>query len=147
MGARANYFHLNRPALDALTAVNTHLTSIEPKLRVLIQLRVSQINGCVYCVNLHSGEARELGETQQRLDCLCVWHESKLFDERERAALQWAEALTDVSHTHAPDSAYDALSPHFAENQIVDLTLITATINAWNRIAIGHRAQPARRPA
>lgn len=145
MSKRANYYQLNRPAIDALSAVGKQLTSIDPKLRALIELRVSQINGCVFCVDRHSTEARAAGETQQRLDCLVAWRESRLFDEPERAALEWAEAVTHVSHTHAPDAAYDGLVPHYSENQIVDLTLIVANMNAWNRIAIGHRVQPARR--
>lgn len=145
MSARANYYHLNRPAVDALVAVDKQLTSIAPKLQALLKLRVSQINGCLYCVNSHSEEARAAGETQQRLDCLPAWWECKFFDDAERAALRWAESLTDVSHTHAPDDAYDALTPHFSEQQIVDLTLIVATMNAWNRIGIGLRSHPTLR--
>jgi len=145
MSNRASYFKLNRPAVDALQAASKLITGIDPKLRALVELRVSQINGCVFCVDRHSVEAREAGETQQRLDCLAAWRESRLFDDRERAALEWAESLTNVSQTRAPDQAYDELTPHFSESQIVDLTLIAATMNAWNRIAIGHRAQPPRR--
>jgi AhpD family alkylhydroperoxidase len=145
MITRANYYHLNRPAIDAISGVYQHITAIEPKLRALVELRVSQINGCVYCVDRHSGQAREHGETQQRLDCLCVWQENPFFDERERAAFAWAKALTDVSHSHAPDDVYNALSPHFSEQQIVDLTLIISLMNAWNRIAIGHRTRPTKR--
>jgi AhpD family alkylhydroperoxidase len=145
MSTRASYYKVNRPAIDALSAVGKHLASIDPKLRALIELRVSQINGCVFCVDRHSGEARAAGESQQRLDCLIAWRESRLFEEPERAALEWAEALGHVSQTHAPDAVYDGLVAHFSENQIVDLTLIVACMNAWNRIAIGHRTQPARR--
>jgi AhpD family alkylhydroperoxidase len=145
MTTRANYYKLNRPAVDALKAVGEHITTIDPKLKALIELRVSQINGCAYCVNMHCNDAREHGETQQRLDCLCVWEECGFFDEREQAALRWAESLTDVSHTHAPDDVYSALEPHFSNEQIVDLTLIVATMNAWNRLAIGHRTKPQKR--
>jgi len=145
MTTRANYYHLNRPAIDALSGVGKLVASIDPKLRALIELRVSQINGCLYCVNMHSTQARDLGETQQRLDCLCAWWESDFFDAAERAALAWAEALTDIAHSRAPDATYEALAPHFTEQQIVDLTLIVATMNAWNRIAIGHRTRPSRR--
>ena len=145
MGARASYYTLNRPAFDALAAFGKQVASIEPRLRALLELRVSQINGCVFCVDRHAHEAREAGETQQRLDCLVAWHESRLFDEPERAALEWAEALTHVSQTHAPDAAYDGLKSHFSEKQIVYLTLIFACMNAWNRIAIGHRTQPPKR--
>ncbi len=108
----------------------------------LVEMRVSQINGCAFCLDMHATDARKLGERQQRLDCLPAWGECELFDAAEKAALAWAEALTDVSHTHAPDEAYDALTGHFSEQQIVDLTLIVAMINCWNRIAIAHRTQP-----
>ena len=94
---------------------------------------------------MHAHEARELGETQQRLDCLAAWGECDLFDPAERAALAWTESLTNVSQTHAPDDAYAALGPHFSEQQIVDLTLIVSVINSWNRIAIGLRTPVARR--
>ncbi len=146
MSPRANYYQLNRPAIDALAAVNKHVTRIDRKLQALVELRVSQINGCGYCVDLHSAQARARGETQQRLDCLPAWWECDFFDEPEQAAFRWAEALTDVARTHAPDEIYDALAAHYTDEQIVDLTLIISTMNAWNRIAIGHRKHPARRP-
>jgi AhpD family alkylhydroperoxidase len=145
MSTRARYYQLNRPAIDALSAVNKQITSIEPRLRAMVELRVSQINGCAYCVDLHAAQAREHGESQQRLDCLCVWEECGLFDEAECAAFAWAEALTNISSTHAPDNVYQALGPHYSEQQIVDLSLIIALMNAWNRVAIGHRTQPKRR--
>jgi AhpD family alkylhydroperoxidase len=147
MSTRANYYQVNRPAIDALVAVNHYVTSIEPKLRALVELRVSQINGCAYCVDLHSTQARSHGETQQRLDCLPVWWECDFFAEAECAAFRWAEALTDISHTHAPNELYDALKPHYHEQQIVDLTLIISIMNAWNRIAIAHHTHPAKRAA
>ncbi len=99
----------------------------------------------MYCVDLHSRQAREHGETEQRLDCLAAWYECPFFDDAECAALGWAEALTNISVTHAPDATYEALTEHFDEQQIVDLSLIVATINAWNRLAIGHRAKPHKR--
>lgn len=145
MSVRANYFSLNRPAIDALVAAGNATGSISRQLRALIELRVSQINGCIFCVDRHSHEAREAGETQQRLDCLVAWRESRFFGEAERAALAWAESLTNISQTHAPDEIYEALAPHFSEQQIVDLTLIASVMNAFNRIAIGHRAQPPTR--
>lgn len=146
MSNRANYYKINRPAIDALSAVNKQVTSIEPKLRALVELRVSQINGCGYCVDMHSAQARSHGETQQRLDCLPVWWECEFFTEAECAAFRWAEALTDISHTHAPDDLYAALTTHYSEPQIVDLTLVVSLMNAWNRIAIAHRTHPAKRP-
>ena len=125
-----------------MAAAGKLITSVDPKLRALVEMRVSQINGCAFCLDMHATDARKLGERQQRLDCLPAWGECELFDAAEKAALAWAEALTDVSHTHAPDEAYDALTGHFSEQQIVDLTLIVAMINCWNRIAIAHRTQP-----
>jgi AhpD family alkylhydroperoxidase len=147
MSTRANYYQVNRPAIDALVAVSQHVTGIEPKLRALVELRVSQINGCTYCVDLHSTQARAHGETQQRLDCLRVLQECDFFTEAECAAFRWAEALTDISHTHAPNEFYEALRPLFTEQQIVDLTLIISIMNAWNRIAIAHRTHPVKRAA
>ncbi len=147
MSKRASYYQLNRPAIDALAAVNQHLASIDPKLRALVELRVSQINGCGYCVDLHSNQARARGETQQRLDCLPVWWECDFFDAAECAAFRWAEALTNVAQSHAPDDVYEGLLPHFTEQQIVDLTLIVSTMNAWNRLAIGHHTHPQPRAA
>jgi AhpD family alkylhydroperoxidase len=90
----------------------------------LIELRVSQINGCAYCVDLHSQQARAEGEDQQRINCLAVWQESLFFNEAECAALAWAEALTYISATRAPDNAYGALQQHYSEQQIVDMTLV-----------------------
>ncbi len=110
-----------------------------------MELRVSQINGCAYSVDLHANQARTAGETQQRLDCLAVWWECDFFDAAECAAFRWAEALTHVSQTHAPDEVYAALAEHYSDVRIVDLTLIISTMNAWNRIAIGHRTHPVRR--
>ena len=111
----------------------------------LVYLRVSQINGCGYCVDMHSMQARSHGETQQRLDCLPAWWECDFFEPAEQAAFRWAEALTHVSTSHAPEDLYQALTAYFSEPQIVDLTLIIAMMNAWNRIAIGHHTRPAKR--
>lgn len=146
MTSRANVYKLNQPAYEALSSIGKHVASIDPKLRALVELRVSQINGCAYCVDMHSTQARSHGESQQRLDCLPVWWECDFFDPAEQAAFRWAEALTDISRTHAPDDIYTSLAEHFSEQQIVDLTWIVATMNAWNRIAIAHRTHPAKRP-
>jgi len=145
MSKRASYYQLNRPASDALISVGKHFGSIDPKLRALVELRVSQINGCAFCIHRHVAEARQYGETQERLDLLSVWWEFEYFDPAEKAALRWAETLTNIARDHAPDDVYAALEPHFSAQQIVDLTLIIATMNAWNRIAIGHQTHPPRR--
>lgn len=137
---RLDYVSINGPAIASMAKAKNNMPSIDEKLRAMIELRVSQINGCVYCVDLHATQARAAGETQQRLDCLTVWREGSLFDEREKAAFAWAESVTLISDHGAPKSQFDALSTHFSDEQIVDLTLIIAQMNAWNRLAIsfGH---------
>lgn len=137
---RLDYVSINGPAIASMAKAKNSMPSIDEKLRAMIELRVSQINGCVYCVDLHATQARAAGETQQRLDCLTVWREGSLFDEREKAAFAWAESVTLVSDHGVPKSRFDALTTHFSDEQIVDLTLIVAQMNAWNRLAIsfGH---------
>jgi AhpD family alkylhydroperoxidase len=139
---RLNYLEINSKAIDALFAAKKHVSSIDDKLCALLELRVSQINGCVYCVDLHATQARDAGETQQRLDCLAAWRECRFFEENERAALAWAEAVTLLPDTHAPDDLFLGLKEHFSERQIVDLTLIVSLMNAWNRLAVGFRHLP-----
>jgi len=123
-------------------------SGLDPKLIHLIRMRASQINGCAYCLDMHSMDARAAGETEQRLYTLDAWHETPFFTDRERAALAWAEAVTRISETHAPDELFEELKKHFSEKEIVDLTLATAMINLWNRVAISLRAVPGHyRPA
>ena len=114
---------------------------LEKSLIELVKMRASQINGCAYCLDRHSKDARREGETEQRLYLLNAWHESPLYSERERAALAWTEALTLVAKTHAPDGAYDAARRHFADKELVDLSTLIGLINLWNRLAIGFRSQ------
>jgi len=137
---RLDYVSINGPAIASMAKAKNDMASISVRLRAVVELRVSQINGCVYCVDLHTNEARKAGETQQRLDCLVVWQECPFFDVAEKAALAWAEAVTLVAEIGAPKEMYDALADHFSKKQIVDLTLIIAQMNAWNRLAIsfGH---------
>lgn len=144
---RLDYVAINPAALKSMMQAKGDMPSIDKRLRALIELRVSQINGYAYCVDTHTVEARAAGETQQRLDCLTVWREVGFFDASEKAALAWAEALTYVTESGAPTALYDALSAHFSEAQIVDLTLIIAQMNAWNRLAIGFGHHPDPRPA
>lgn len=139
---RANYLEINTRATNGLLAINKHIASIDKKLRAMVELRVSQINGCVYCVDLHANQARAAGESQQRLDCIAVWREYPFFEDSERAAFAWAEAVTHLADTNAPDDLYDNLKAHFSEQQIVDLTLIVSLMNAWNRLAVGFRHLP-----
>lgn len=142
--SRIDYMKPDPELITKLLAVGKQVDVDFPdhKLRALVELRCSQINGCVYCVDLHSKQARARGETQQRLDTLPVWHESPFFDERERAALEWAESLTLISDCHAPDDLYEELLKHFTEQEVVGLSFIIALINAWNRISIGFAKKP-----
>ena len=141
---RLDYVSINRSAITSMVNAKEQMASIDAKMRALIELRISQVNGCVYCVDLHATEARKAGETQQRLDCLAVWRECRFFDEDERVALAWAEAVTLVSSNGAPQNLFDNLKEHFSDEQIVDLTMIIAQMNAWNRLAIsfGHLPEP-----
>lgn len=115
---------------------------LDHKLIHLLKMRASQINGCAYCIDMHSKDARALGETEQRLYELDAWRETPFYTERERAALAWVEALTLVSETHVPDAVYEEVRKQFSEKEVVDLTYLTCTINAWNRLAIALRAVP-----
>lgn len=147
MSRRIPYYQVAPDAVKALSVTKPYLeaSNIEPKLRALVELRTSQINGCAYCVDMHSREARAAGETQQRLDCLPVWRETTFYDERERAALAWAESVTRVSETGVPDEVYDEARRHFSEKDLVDLTFVVSVMNAWNRIAISFRHGPTKR--
>jgi AhpD family alkylhydroperoxidase len=107
----------------------------------LIKLRASQINGCAYCVDMHTKEARKDGHGEQWIALVSAWHESPLYTPEERAVLGWTEALTNLAQTRAPDADYDALRAHFSDDQIVKLTVAIGTINVWNRIAVGFRMQ------
>jgi AhpD family alkylhydroperoxidase len=119
-----------------------HGCGLEPLLIHLIKLRVSQINGCVFCIDMHWKDLRALGETEQRLYALDAWHECPWYTARERAALRWAESVTQLSDGHVPDAVYDEVSHHFDEQGIANLTFVIATINAWNRLAIASRTPP-----
>ncbi len=115
---------------------------LEEKLLHLIKLRVSQINGCAFCLDMHWKDLRAIGEAEQRLYSLDAWRECPYYSDRERAALTWAEALTLITNGHVPDSIYEEVQPHFDEKEISDLTYAVVTINAWNRLAISSRTPP-----
>jgi len=137
-------------AQKAMYALEQYIAGcgLEHKLVHLMKMRASQINGCAYCIDMHSKDARALGETEQRLYELDAWRETAFYTDRERAALEWTEALTLVSQTHVPDSVYEDVRKYFSEKEIVDLTFVVTTINAWNRLAIALRAVPGHyRPA
>lgn len=115
-------------------------SGLEPSLVELVKIRASQINGCAFCLHMHTASARKLGETEERLYLLDAWRESPLYSERERAALEWTEALTLLSQSHVPDDAYHALKKQFTDEEQVKLTLLIVAINGWNRIQVGFRA-------
>ena len=112
-------------------------SSLDPKLVGLVEIRASQINGCANCLNMHAAEARAKGETEQRIYLLSAWREAPCYTDRERAALDWTEALTRLSEGHGQESAYQGLKTHFTEEEQVKLTLMINVINGWNRIAVG----------
>lgn len=144
MEARIDYTKASSNALKAMyglqAAVNA--SGLEPTLQELIKLRVSQINGCAFCIDMHFREATAKGEKAERLYLLDAWHEAPVYTDRERAALGWAESVTLVSQTHIPDDVFEEARKHFSETELVDLTLAAVAINGWNRFAIGFRAQP-----
>jgi AhpD family alkylhydroperoxidase len=109
-----------------------------------MKMRASQINGCAYCIDMHSLDARAHGETEQRLYALDAWRETPFFSDRERAALAWTEAITLVSETHVPDAVFEEVKRYFSEKEIIDLAIVATTINMWNRMAISTRAVPGR---
>ena len=114
-------------------------SGLDHGLQLLVVLRVSQINGCAFCMNMHSTDAKAHGETGQRLNLLAAWHETNLFTARERAALHWAEVLTRLSSGHVSDADFAIVRTEFSEPEVVNLTLAIATINAWNRFGVGFR--------
>jgi len=120
--------------------IETSLLDIS--LTDLVRTRASQINGCAFCINSHAQDARKNGETEQRLYLLNAWREAPCYTDRERAALAWTEAVTLISQTHAPDDVYDEVRKHFSEAETVNLTMLIASINAWNRLAISFRSVP-----
>ncbi len=128
-------------AMKAMMTVENYIKTcgLEGPLVELVKMRASQINGCAFCLDLHSKDARKAGETEQRLYLLDGWPESSLYSTRERAALAWTDALTKISENHAPDELFDEVRTHFSDKEMVDLTTVIAQINAWNRFAISFR--------
>ncbi len=139
---RVDYRRAFPEAMQAMLGLEqaVHESSLEPELLELVKMRASQINGCGYCLDMHSKDARARGETEQRLYVLPAWREAPFYSDRERAALAWTEAITLVAETDAPDDVYNELTGHFSEDEIVALTLAIVAINGWNRFAIGLRS-------
>ncbi|HEU0157163.1 MAG TPA: carboxymuconolactone decarboxylase family protein [Stellaceae bacterium] len=140
---RLNAYETAPEAMKALRQVEAyiHNSGLDKRLIELIKMRASQINGCAYCLDMHSKDLRHQGETEQRIYLLNAWHESPLYTPRERAALGWTEALTRVADTHAPDADWAEVRRHFSDKELVDLTTLIGMINLWNRLAIGFRYQ------
>ena len=145
MQPRLNYYNVSegvRKALLQMEAfVNNH-SGFDEVLLELVRLRSSQINGCAYCVDMHSKNLRATGEDNTRLDGLVAWRETPFYSDRERAALEWAEAVTLVAVDHVPDEVFARVRPHFSDEELVNLTLAVTMINTWNRFSVAFRAVP-----
>ena len=139
MAARLEFNKLAPEGLARMAALGHYLnteTGLEPVLLDLVRLLASRMNGCEYCIHLHSTELRKLNEPEERIAGVVEWRDSSAYTQRERAALAWAEAVTNIQEGHAPDAAYALVREHFSEVETVNLTLVITTINAWNRLAI-----------
>lgn len=138
---RINFKELVPAAYRAMLGLEAyvHQTGLERSLLELIKMRASQINGCAYCLDMHSKDARAAGETEQRLYVLSAWREAPFYSERERAALAWTEAVTVISQTHVPDDVYAVARKQFSDEELVNLTLAIIAINGWNRLEISFR--------
>jgi AhpD family alkylhydroperoxidase len=140
---RLNYAAVSPEGYKAFGAVSQYVAkSVDEKLLHLVYLRVSQINGCAYCVDLHSRDAAKVGEDPRRLYSVITWREAPFFSAKERAAFAWAESLTLVAQTAAPDADYDAVREHFNDKELADLTYAIALMNAFNRLGVGFRMTP-----
>ena len=144
MSQRIDFYSASPEALAAMIALEKagSKLGIDARLLDLIKLRASQINGCAFCIDLHTTDARKAGESERRLATLSAWRETPFFTDRERAALAWTESLTNIATTHAADADYELLAAHYSPKEQSDLTLAVVTINAWNRYAIGFRKMP-----
>lgn len=139
---RIDYSEVFPGALQAMLGLEAAVqaSTLEPELLELVKLRASQLNGCAYCLDMHSKDARARGEAEQRLHVLAAWREAPFYSERERAALAWCEALTLLPQTGAPDEVYAQVGEQLGEEEIVALTLAIVAINGWNRFAVGLRS-------
>jgi AhpD family alkylhydroperoxidase len=150
MKPRLNPYQVAPNCMKALAALEAQVANsdLDPRLAELVKIRASQINGCAFCLNMHTHDARSKGESEERLYLLNAWRESPLYSAHERAALAWTEAVTLVSETHVPDAVYEEIRAEFEPEELVKLTLLITTINAWNRFAISFRSiHPAKAEA
>jgi AhpD family alkylhydroperoxidase len=145
MKARIDFYTASKETMGAMLALEKAGSSlgIDPRMLDLVKLRASQINGCAFCMDMHTSDALKAGESPRRLATVSAWRETTFFTDRERAALAWTESLTNVAQTHASDEDYEMLAAQFNAKEMADLTLAIVTINAWNRFAIGFRKMPA----
>lgn len=144
MQQRLDAMKFSPAAYKAMAGLQAYVdqSGLERSLLKLVEIRASQINGCAYCLVMHTTDARKLGESDERMHLLNAWREAPVFSARERAALAWVEALTLITEGHAPDDVYETARRQFSEKELVDLTVAAVTINAWNRVAIAFRATP-----
>ena len=144
MKARIDLMHVNPGIIQAMLGLERQIrkAGLDDKLLDIVRMRASQINGCAYCLDMHSKDARANGETEQRLYGLAAWRETPYYSARERAALEWTEALTLVSETHAPDDVFERVREQFSEDELVHLTLAIVAINGWNRLNIAAQTVP-----
>lgn len=140
---RLDWAKVSPDALKAMMAVQgfTDKSSLDHKLIELIKIRSSQINGCAYCLDMHTKDAIAIGESEQRLHVVAAWREAPFYSEQERAALAWCESLTEISSKGAPENLFKELQKHFTDEQIVELTLAIIVINGWNRLAVGFESE------
>jgi AhpD family alkylhydroperoxidase len=149
MEPRLNFYEASPDAMRALLRLEDQITKsgLEKPLITLVRLRASQINGCAYCIEINTRNARNAGETERRLSMLVAWRDTpssdSFFSDRERAALEWTEAVTLVAQTHVPDDVWNRVRPQFTPEELVDLTLLVSTVNTWNRFAISFRKTAA----
>ncbi len=144
MEPRIDYSRVAPGAMEVMRGLEryTKQSGLEPGLLELVKVRASQINGCAYCLDMHTKDARLRGETEQRLYALSAWKETPFYTVRERAALAWTEAVTEIARTGIPDEVYEVARQQFSEKELVDLTMAVIAINGWNRLAVGFRTVP-----
>lgn len=144
MPSRINLNRVAPQGYEAMLALQAYVNQcgLEQPLMELVKIRASQLNGCAFCIDMHTRDALKHGISQQRMHLLNAWREAPLYSERERAALAWTEALTFIAEGHAADEVYQQVRPHFSDKELADLSFAIATINAWNRLAIAMRTPP-----
>ncbi|MEJ5151044.1 carboxymuconolactone decarboxylase family protein [Comamonas sp. MYb396] len=144
MQTRLDFYTADPAIMKALMGVENQIAkgSLDILLKELVRLRASQINGCAFCLDMHVTDAVKAGESSRRLATVAAWRETPFFSDRERAALEWTEALTLVSHDHVPDAVWEAVRPHFTDAELMELTAVITSINSWNRFAIAFRKMP-----